>query len=148
MSYDENGQQLRLISNLVQVRMKMLFYLQNFLHKLRGESWIDTELPSGIEYRLVFSRENEAKAVILRHLSSYKKSAFSDIKGSLRVDVRNGEWSRIVAFSRSKGEALQPPIDFYFDRDHDRILYSLDGATFSIPCMSIDEIEARLSNRL
>ena len=124
----------------------MFLFLQNFVHKLRGERWIDGELSSGIEFRLVFNRSNVARAVILRHQPTYKKSTIADVIGSLRVDVRSGEWSQLVEFSRSKGEALKPPLDFYFDREHDRVFYSLDGATFSIPSVSVEEVAARLSN--
>jgi len=122
----------------------MLVFLQNFVHRIRGERWTDTNLSSGIEFRLVFNRSGDVKAIILRHLPTYKKSTFSDTRGSIRIDVTSGEWKQLVEYSRSKGEALQSPIDFYFDRERDRIFYSLDGATFSVQCVSIAEIDAQL----
>jgi hypothetical protein len=123
----------------------MFLFLQNLLYKLRGERWIDTKLPNGIEFRLVFDRSDVAKAIIFRHQSIYKKSTFADIRGSLRIDLRGNKWGQLVEFSRSKGEAFQPPVDFHFNRERDRVFYSLDGTTFSIPCVSVEEVEDRLS---
>lgn len=124
----------------------MFSSIRNFFHKIRGERWEDTTMSNGIGYRLVFNRADELTYVILRHLPTYNKSNIADTRGSLRVGFRSGGWSNLVEYARSRGEALQKPHGFHFDRDRDRIFYSLDGETFSVPCQTVEEIDARLSN--
>ena len=113
---------------------------------MRGERWEDTEMPGGIAYRLVFNRSDEVTDIILRHMPTYERSNITDVRGSLRIDIRSGRWSEIVEFARSKGDTLQKPFDFHFDRERDRVFYSLDGTTFSIPRQSVEEIDERLAS--
>lgn len=122
----------------------LLRFFWDTFHRLCGESWTDVELSDGIEMRLVLSRAGSAKTVVLRHGKAYKRSSFADSRGSLRLSVANGSWSQIVEFARSKGES--PDLyNFHFDQKRDRVFYSLDGEAFSIPCDSIEEVDAQIS---
>ena len=125
----------------------MLSSVRNFFHRVRGERWEETQMRNGVGCRLVFNRENELKYLVLRHLPTYQRSNFADTRGSLRIGVKNGQWQELLEFARSMGEARQKWSDFDFDRDRNRIFYSLDGEIFSIPCQTMEEIDARLSDR-
>lgn len=124
----------------------MLISIRNAVHKLRRERWEDTKLSCGIEYRLIFDRGGALKKITLRHLPTYNKSSIADVMGSLSVNFKSGQWRQIAEYSLSKGEAFQKPADFFFDRERDRIFYSLDGATFSIPRLAVREIDDRLAD--
>ena len=104
-------------------------------------------MSNGIGCRLVFNRANELTYVILWHLPTYQKSNIADTRVSLRIGFRSGEWNKVVEFARSGGEGFRKLHDFHFDRERDRIFYSLDGEIFSVPRQSVEEIDARLASR-
>ena len=125
----------------------MFCAVRNFIHKILGERWEYNTMSNGIGCRLVFNRTNELTHVVLRHLPTYNKSSIADSRGSFRVGVRDGEWRKIVEYARSKGEGFQKPYNIGFDQKRDRIYYSIDGEVFSIPCQSVEEIDAHLASQ-
>ncbi len=122
----------------------MFLALMKIICALIGERWTEVSLPNSFGLYLVFRRSGAAVAIVLWHRPGYERSSLADSKGHLRINLRGGTWPKILEFARSKGEA-QPPRDYFFDRQRDRVFYSLDGETFSIPASVIEEIEKQIA---
>ncbi len=122
----------------------MFLALKKFFGGLIGERWTDVSLSNKFGIYLVFSRSGEPKAIVLWHGPSYERSTVADTIGHMRICLRDSTWPQILEFSRSKGEAQSLP-DYSYDRLRDRVLYSLDGETFSIPASAIEEIDRKIA---
>lgn len=121
----------------------MLLAFIKFLGGLMDEHWTEVSLPDNFGTYLVFNRSGDVKAIVLWHGPDYERSTLTDSRGHLRINLMDGTWPRILELSRSQGEA-QPPFDYFYDRQRDRVFYSLDGETFSIPASTIEEIEKQI----